>query len=443
MYYTRGYHHPLLAKRFLERSSSTASAVAATAGGGEKAIAEAVVSGTAPRARPKWAEGPMLESALRLQQRIDPFSVFGEAPPELVLPEVYRLQHYNAVSLKTLQRHPGLGPLLAERLRDGQVANGGSRSGLADASEQTAPFIGAEEWRTRLLPALESLWEAELAVELNWKNDPLTADEVVWYLQATGASSDLSEAVTVKQPCYCPTPPPNRNWVWTDSRHILSTQGTLFLPTPPSGPAKFSTPRLPSPKTPGLRRRRRRKLRASPVALTSGETKRRRRLLSPLAKSAKDKHEAFENDAPSASAPNWHLLRHLLSDAQKPFNEFREKPKTLTPPEAPPASEGSSFAVFSPRVESAAFGRSGAGSLAQCEGQGLRFEAFQRNAYATNGVVSVSSRGGGAASLEAGSALGFARRSPLLRTPVQSAAVAESTSNRWRAAVLREHQTFR
>ncbi|OEH74007.1 inner centromere ark-binding region protein [Cyclospora cayetanensis] len=201
-------------------------------------------------------------SALQAQQEVDPFSVFGDAPPELVLHEVYDQQHYSAVGPAIRASHPILAKLDRQRLLlPPAPGNGGcgSKSGgnslpTVQAQQHAASgvpdklHLTREMWEEVLLPALQSWWCAESAVELDWRQDPLTAEDCAWYLQAIGASRDLTDQVTLKQPCFCPTPPPLRGWSWTDSRHLLRTKLASGTLTKAAGESGCSWPSFSPPK---------------------------------------------------------------------------------------------------------------------------------------------------------------------------------------------------
>ncbi|KAL8431397.1 hypothetical protein Efla_001752 [Eimeria flavescens] len=186
-------------------------------------------------ARPSWALPGALLSALEAQKTVDPFSVFGEAPSELVLHEVYGQEHYNATSSRMRATHPVLARLEKQGLLNPPAGSSNKGSGsnssmvqpqpvagaAADKAREKASFLSAETWRNVVLPSLLQWWQRDSSVELDWRHDPLTAEDCAWYLQAIGATRDLTDVVTLKQPCFCPTPPPQRGWSWTDSRQML------------------------------------------------------------------------------------------------------------------------------------------------------------------------------------------------------------------------------
>ncbi|XP_026193336.1 uncharacterized protein LOC113147333 [Cyclospora cayetanensis] len=251
LYYTRGNHHPKIALRAQQQQQPMQQQHASHR-------QQQLLAG----ARPAWALPGTLMSALQAQQEVDPFSVFGDAPPELVLHEVYDQQHYSAVGPAIRASHPILAKLDRQRLLlPPAPGNGGcgSKSGgnslpTVQAQQHAASgvpdklHLTREMWEEVLLPALQSWWCAESAVELDWRQDPLTAEDCAWYLQAIGASRDLTDQVTLKQPCFCPTPPPLRGWSWTDSRHLLRTKLASGTLTKAAGESGCSWPSFSPPK---------------------------------------------------------------------------------------------------------------------------------------------------------------------------------------------------
>ncbi|KAL8272688.1 hypothetical protein Esti_003392 [Eimeria stiedai] len=177
-------------------------------------------------ARPPWALPAALLTALEAQREVDPFSVFGEAPSELVLHEVYGHEHYNATSTRVRASHPVLARLEKQRLLTPAASSStqqqqGATGAAGEEGNEKGARLSAEIWESVVLPALLNWWQRDSAVELDWRHDPLTAEDCAWYLQAIGATRDLTHVVTLKQPCFCPTPPPQRGWSWTDSRQLL------------------------------------------------------------------------------------------------------------------------------------------------------------------------------------------------------------------------------
>lgn len=242
---------------------------------------------------------------------------------------MYGQQHYNAVGPRIRATHPVLARLEKHRLLP-QAANSSNTSmhlqqqphGVATTATTVGDgrqkgYLTAESWRDVLLPALLSWWRLDSSVELDWRQDPLTAEDFSWYLEAIGATRDLTDIVTLKQPCFCPTPPPQRGWSWTDSRQLLRRRlaagaisavrerlSTWLSPSPPkryagekATRARNPVPLTPkraapplrvaataavlSPITPGVRRRRQRKWAEASAAFAGrGDARKRSRRLS-------------------------------------------------------------------------------------------------------------------------------------------------------------------
>ncbi|KAL8450791.1 hypothetical protein Emag_003079 [Eimeria magna] len=213
-------------------------------------------------ARPAWALPAALLTALEAQREVDPFSVFGEAPPELVLHEVYGHEHYNATSARVRATHPVLARLDKQRLLTSPASSTtqqqhGTTGTAGVEGKEKGGLLSAEKWETVVLPALLNWWQRDSAVELDWRHDPLTAEDCAWYLHAIGATRDLTHVVTLKQPCFCPTPPPQRGWSWTDSRQLLRRRlaaGTSALSQKRGGGLLSASPSL-SPLKPHSRDR--------------------------------------------------------------------------------------------------------------------------------------------------------------------------------------------
>ncbi|KAL8454571.1 hypothetical protein Emed_000292 [Eimeria media] len=213
-------------------------------------------------ARPAWAHPAALLTALEAQREVDPFSVFGDAPPELVLHEVYGHEHYNATSARVRATHPVLARLEKQRLLTPAASSSmqqqqGATGAAGVEGKEKGALLSAEKWESVVLPALLNWWQRDSAVELDWRHDPLTAEDCAWYLQAIGATRDLTHLVTLKQPCFCPTPPPQRGWSWTDSRQLLRrrlTAGTSALSLKAGGGLLSASPRF-SPLKPHARDR--------------------------------------------------------------------------------------------------------------------------------------------------------------------------------------------
>ncbi|KAL8435667.1 hypothetical protein ACSSS7_002328 [Eimeria intestinalis] len=302
-------------------------------------------------ARPSWALPAALLTALDAQRDVDPFSVFGEAPPELMLHEVYGQEHYNATSRSVRATHPVLARLDKQRLlsppasSSTQQQHGATGAAGVEGKEKGA-LLSAERWESVVLPALLNWWQRDSAVELDWRHDPLTAEDCAWYLQAIGATRDLTHLVTLKQPCFCPTPPPQRGWSWTDSRQLLrrrlgTTTSTLsqtageglFSASPSLSPPKphardrlnksrWKVPLQPqrtsaitargralgaaaalSPITPGVRRQRQRKWAEASAARTGRSRSRKKsRFFSPEGSPAAEPSPALHMPAKAAAS---------------------------------------------------------------------------------------------------------------------------------------------
>ncbi|PFH33713.1 hypothetical protein BESB_079290 [Besnoitia besnoiti] len=288
LYYARGLHHPSHVKTFQRQhdhaQGSVAPAVPPSASASSSSlpsVTAALAAGAHPHSCPSWATREELRAAVRRQDELNPFTVFGEAPPELVLSEIYDQRHYTHVSAQTRASHPVISRLAAthssgdatraqddeeERQHDLQKRQlqdslrertarreitpeeakrlwmeameefqrkraergaGRGRDAVSQAIQQElvkygfARQLDVSVFRERLLPALEAWWKGQCDVELDWRHDPLTSEECVWYAEAMQALTDATEVMTVKQLCFCPTPPPYKPWSWTDSRFRL------------------------------------------------------------------------------------------------------------------------------------------------------------------------------------------------------------------------------
>lgn len=246
-------------------------------------MSAALAAGARPSVCPAWATPENLAKAVQGQENFNPFTVFGEAPPEVVLSEVYDERHYTHASVYTRASHPAICRLVSgrkqpessaldnaathgreerhedekrdklrqtqEKLRD-QVARGEISAEEAqkrwvrvlqetsDKEEQDprkewkafqeelvrhgfSGKLDGKAFKEKLLPALEAWWRGQCEVELDWRHDPLTSEECTWYIEAMGAVVDATDVISCKQACFCPTPPPYQPWAWTDSRFRL------------------------------------------------------------------------------------------------------------------------------------------------------------------------------------------------------------------------------
>lgn len=345
LYYTRGSFHPKIALRQMQQQQQQQLHLQHQLHQQQMQEPQSQQHQLLAGARPAWAFPAALVASLNTQRSIDPFSVFGDAPPELVLHEVYGPEHYNAIGTRTRATHPVL-TKLDKYLLAHPAANCSNSNSIVQQQQPPATLkeggkrhLTTETWKNILLPALLSWWRLDTAVELDWRHDPLTAEDCSWYLQAVGATRDVTDVVTLKQPCFCPTPPPQRGWSWTDSRQLLRRRlaagaipvlgGRLspwLSPSPPkrhrekasktgrnplSSPLQCSAipasrlraspaPAAISPITPGVRRRRQRKwAEISEALMGRGRTRKRSRFLSPNG-SAPD---GPSPNIPSAEAP--------------------------------------------------------------------------------------------------------------------------------------------
>nr|CCA30075.1 hypothetical protein, conserved [Neospora caninum Liverpool]CEL71321.1 TPA: hypothetical protein, conserved [Neospora caninum Liverpool] len=285
LYYARGLHHPSHVKTFQRQAqqpltTATTHAPPPPSSYSLPSVTAALAAGAQPHPCPSWATREELGAAMSRQDAFNPFTVFGEAPPELVLSEIYDQRHYTHVSAQTRASHPVIARLAAshgggevglsrdneeerrlqlqkrqiqEALRDRAARKeitpdeakrlwlealedlqrkrgdrGVERGGSVSAAihQELVKYGFARQldvtiFREKLLPALEAWWKGQCDIELDWRHDPLTSEECAWYAEAMHALTDATEIMTVKQLCFCPTPPPYKPWSWTDSRFRL------------------------------------------------------------------------------------------------------------------------------------------------------------------------------------------------------------------------------
>ncbi|RQX70914.1 inner centromere protein, ARK-binding region protein [Toxoplasma gondii CAST] len=277
LYYARGLHHPTHVQTFQRQAQHPLTSGAAPQGpppsfSSLPSVTAALAAGAHPHPCPSWATREELRAAMSRQDAFNPFTVFGEAPPELVLSEIYDQRHYTHVSAQTRASHPviarlaashgeaaasrdsegdrrlqlpesrrdlmarkGIAPEEAKRLwmealedlqrkRDDMTERGGQVTAAFHRELVKYGFarqLDVTAFREKLLPALEAWWKGQCDIELDWRHDPLTGEECAWYAEAMHALTDATDIMTVKQLCFCPTPPPYRPWSWTDSRFRL------------------------------------------------------------------------------------------------------------------------------------------------------------------------------------------------------------------------------
>ncbi|KEP65867.1 UNVERIFIED_CONTAM: hypothetical protein HHA_315360 [Hammondia hammondi] len=277
LYYARGLHHPTHVQTFQRQAQHPLTSAAAPQGpppsfSSLPSVTAALAAGAHPHPCPSWATREELRAAMSRQDAFNPFTVFGEAPPELVLSEIYDQRHYTHVSAQTRASHPviarlaashgeavasrdsegdrrlqlqesrrdltamkGIAPEEAKRLwtealenlqrkRDDRTERGGQVTAAFHRELVKYGFarqLDVTAFREKLLPALEAWWKGQCDIELDWRHDPLTGEECAWYAEAMHALTDATDIMTVKQLCFCPTPPPYKPWSWTDSRFRL------------------------------------------------------------------------------------------------------------------------------------------------------------------------------------------------------------------------------
>lgn len=134
------------------------------------------------------------------QRRWNPFSIFGSSPPSVELEDVFGYEVYRSTAPSARVHHP-----LFRRLSQFQ------------SFKDLYSSLSREEWN-RVSSAFRHHWNKQCRLDLDWTNDPLTVDEIMWMLMANEQVEDRSSHVYEAEICYCVTPNPNVGFGWNDPR---------------------------------------------------------------------------------------------------------------------------------------------------------------------------------------------------------------------------------
>eukprot|EP00920_Eleutheroschizon_duboscqi_P034551 GHVT01082805.1.p1 GENE.GHVT01082805.1~~GHVT01082805.1.p1 ORF type:complete len:914 (+),score=199.43 GHVT01082805.1:1913-4654(+) len=154
------------------------------------------------RELPVWASTSNVEKAVRKQDKWIPSSIFGTAPPAMIMKDILSNWHFSMIQANTWKTHPALKLIL-------------DKVGPEECK------VGAT-YRKNVLPYLERHWQEDRANELDWTNDPLCELDKIWYDAAIGATVDKTDDMTECEICYCTTPHSDREWSWANTRSFLS-----------------------------------------------------------------------------------------------------------------------------------------------------------------------------------------------------------------------------
>lgn len=142
----------------------------------------------------------VLRQRIEIQRRWNPFSIFGSSPPSVELEDVFGYEVYQRTAPSARVHHP-----LFRRLSQFQ------------SFKDLYSSLSKEEW-DRVSSAFRHHWNKQCRLDLDWTNDPLTVDEIMWMLEANEQVEDRSSHVYEAEICYCVTPNPNVGFGWNDPR---------------------------------------------------------------------------------------------------------------------------------------------------------------------------------------------------------------------------------
>ncbi|PHJ20725.1 inner centromere ark-binding region protein [Cystoisospora suis] len=167
LYYARGLHHPSHVETFgkhppPQRSRPYPASIPSSSSS-LPSVSAALAAGARPSKCPAWATPENLAKAVHGQEKFNPFTVFGEAPPEVVLSDIYDERHYTYVSVNTRASHPAIFRLLSGRRHQGL-------RGLDNAMEQRGAArhpLDEEERRIRIRQTQEKLRDQVASGEIS------------------------------------------------------------------------------------------------------------------------------------------------------------------------------------------------------------------------------------------------------------------------------------
>ncbi|XP_026190689.1 uncharacterized protein LOC34619971 [Cyclospora cayetanensis] len=126
----------------------------------------------------------VLRQRIEIQRRWNPFSIFGSSPPAVELEDVFGYEVYQRTAPSARVHHP-----LFRRLSQFQ------------SFKDLYSSISKEEW-DRVSSAFRHHWNKQCRLDLDWTNDPLTVDEIMWMLEAN------EQAPRPSMGCHILTQPP-------------------------------------------------------------------------------------------------------------------------------------------------------------------------------------------------------------------------------------------
>ncbi|KAL8454404.1 hypothetical protein Emag_001431 [Eimeria magna] len=172
----------------------------------------------------------VLRRRIAMQRKWNPFSIFGSSPPSVELEDVFGFEVYQKTAPSARVHHP-----LFRRLSQFQ------------SFKDLYSSLSKQEWDS-VSSAFRRHWSQQCRLDLDWRNDPLTVDEIMWMLEANEQASqsgllaglpvfmgftnvflhthdctyllveDRSSDVYQAEICYCVTPNPNIGFGWNDPR---------------------------------------------------------------------------------------------------------------------------------------------------------------------------------------------------------------------------------
>ncbi|KAL8270413.1 hypothetical protein Esti_005642 [Eimeria stiedai] len=149
----------------------------------------------------------VLRQRIAMQRKWNPFSIFGSSPPSVELEDVFGFEVYQKTAPSARVHHP-----LFRRLSQFQ------------SFKDLYSSLSKQEWDS-VSSAFRRHWTQQCRLDLDWRNDPLTIDEIMWMLEANEQAillarqvEDRSSDVYQAEVCYCVTPNPNIGFGWNDPR---------------------------------------------------------------------------------------------------------------------------------------------------------------------------------------------------------------------------------
>ncbi|KAL8434779.1 hypothetical protein ACSSS7_002916 [Eimeria intestinalis] len=113
----------------------------------------------------------VLRQRIAMQRKWNPFSIFGSSPPSVELEDVFGFEVYQKTAPSARVHHP-----LFRRLSQFQ------------SFKDLYSSLSRQEWDS-VSSAFRRHWSQQCRLDLDWRNDPLTVDEIMWMLEANEQAS--------------------------------------------------------------------------------------------------------------------------------------------------------------------------------------------------------------------------------------------------------------